>query len=103
MSAPPSSRESATKPPLAKFGFSQYGMKVVKSLTSTRRIGAACETAHISLPVWQPSAVATTWMVKLETERQKMSNAPLPFLPMAVTPPLMTTADGSWPRPSTSV
>ena len=84
-------------------GLSQYGMKVVKSFTSTRRMGAACETAHISLPVWQPSEVGTTWMVRLETDRQKMSSEPLPFLPMAVTPPLMVTADGSWPRPATSV
>jgi len=55
------------------------------------------------LLVWQASAVWTTWMVRLETERQKMSSAPLPFMPTAVTPPLMTTSDGSWPRPSTSV
>ena len=97
MSVLPVSSESDTKPPLAKFGLSQYGMNVVEKgalgtpWTSTRRIGAACETAHISAPVWQPSAVGATWMVKLETERQKMSSAPLPFMPTAVTPPLMTT------------
>lgn len=78
-------------------------MKVVYSSTWTRRIGAACETAHISFPVWQPSAVGTTWIVRLETERQKVFSAPLPFWPVAVTPPLMVTAPGSWPRPATSV
>ena len=57
-------------------------MKLVLSFMSTRRIGAACDTAHISVEVWHSSpGVATAWIVRFETERQKVSSAPLPVLP----------------------
>jgi hypothetical protein len=43
-------------------------------LTLTRRIGAACETAQKSVLAWQPLPPATS-MVRLESDRQKLSSA----------------------------
>ena len=71
----PLSSESAMKPPLAQSGDpSQKSIRVVLPLMSTRRIGEACEAAHTSSPAKQPVRPATL-IVRLETERQKLSVA----------------------------
>src|SRR5437660_5069371 len=60
--------ESAMKPPLAKFGWLQKSCSVVVPLISTRRIGAACDTAQNS-PFWQPMFGVFTLMVRFDNER----------------------------------
>ena len=64
----------------------------------TRRIGAACETAHSVVP--PPGTMA-----RFSTERQKFCVALVwspRFQPLStVTPPLSCTSPGFWPRPCT--
>jgi hypothetical protein len=52
-------------------------------LTITRRIGAAWETAQNSVLVWQPEPPATL-IVRLDSERQKLSSAMQLLLPSVV-------------------
>ena len=49
----------------------------------TRRIGAAWETAQKSVPDWQP-VWPVTLMVRLDSERQKLSSAMQLLLPSVV-------------------
>ena len=79
-------------------------------MTFTRRIGAAWETAQKSVPDWQP-VWPVTLMVRLVSERQKLSSAMQLLLPSVVGKhwlytsivPLMVTSPGDAPRPATSV
>ncbi len=77
----------------------------------TRRIGAACETAQKSVPEWQPDWPAML-MVRLDSERQKLSSAKQLVPPPVVLGkhwlytsivPWMVTSPGELPRPATSV
>ena len=87
----------------------------------TRRIGAACETAHISAELSQPGVNGSpeygayaggelgrsTLSVRFDSDRQKLSS-PLQFPPAShwlktLIAPLITTEAGWAPRPATWV
>ena len=76
----------------------------------TRRIGAACDTAQKSVPDWQPVCPATL-MVRLDSDRQKLSSAMQLLLPSVVAKhwlytlivPLIVTSLGELPSPATWV
>ena len=75
-------------------------------MTLTRRIGAAWDTAQKSVAAWQPVPPATL-MVRLDSERQKLSSA-MQLLPVkhwlyTSMEPLIVTSPGEPPRPATSV
>jgi hypothetical protein len=77
----------------------------------TRRIGAACDTAQNSLPVWQP-VCPITLMVRFDIERQKFTSAVQSvgapggvgkhWLSTSIEP-LICTSVGLRPSPATSV
>ena len=79
---------------------------------STRRSGAACETAQNSVAPPHPlRAPPVGLIVRLDIERQKLFSAMQLSAPPAsvvhwlytFTAPLITTSPGSRPRPATSV
>src|SRR6185369_7268183 len=89
----PSTFESARNPPLDQ----PPSSSTRSPRMCTRRIGAACDTAHRSNP---PAGFTD----RFSTTRQKLSVA-LPFLQRAsaLTPPLITTSSGDWPSPEICV
>ncbi len=83
---------------------------IVPPLMSTRRIGAACDTAQNSVLAWQPGSPARL-IVRFDSDRQKLSSAMQLVVPGALgkhwlytsTEPLMTTSPGDAPSPATWV
>ena len=71
----PETAESEMNPPEANCGpAEQKSISDRPPLICTRRIGAACETAQNSLPVWQP-VWPITLIVRFDIERQKFTSA----------------------------
>src|SRR5262249_52030651 len=105
-------RESATKAPLANCGpAEQKSWNDMKPLTSTRRIGAACETAQNSAAVWQLFGLGRS-IDRFDSDRQKLSSATQLVVPGVVgerhwlktlIEPLITTSRGDAPSPATWV
>ena len=68
-------------------------------MTCTRRIGAACETAH-----WLDQSVGVT--VRFSADRQKLVSAVMPDGPFGsgcgptVTAPVIATSSGEAPSPA---
>src|ERR1700730_13104732 len=112
MTVPPENHEAAMNPPLANRGpAEQWHIRDrVRRVMLTRRIGAACDTAQKSVPEWQPDWPAML-MVRLDSERQKLTSAMQLLLPSVggehwVYTSIvrwMVTSPGDLPRPATSV
>src|SRR5258708_22740878 len=98
------------KRPLANCGPAVQWSCIVRlaPLIFTRRIGEACETAQKSAEARQPdSPVPVTWIVRFDSDRQKLSSAMQLFAEKhwlyTSTWPLIVTSLGCAPRPATSV
>ena len=93
----PSMSESDIHPPLAQ---PPFWCRTMSPITCIRRKGAACETAHCIVPLFPPLGVTA----KPSTPRQKVQVALLRGrLASEWTLPMMWTASGDAPRPSTWV